>query len=729
MSDFQKRNNPSPWRLLTLWAAAAMVLFSGGCKDDETAATPETDSGTESACPWDDNDDRAHAEAVAAGSEITGHMCPLADEDWYGFQIPAGQNLVTITLGLADVTPLNLVYYIWDSTATSVVASLDATQAVVGESQLSITFYLSPGAYYLQIRDSGSDAQDVSHPYQLQILTAAEKDVQEPNNSQASAKAVTAGAMTGYISYDGDEDWYWVAGNARGILQVHLVMPVSGVAPAFRILNANGEVLASGENETGTKTATDIVYDLAIDSAEAWYVVILAKETEGHDAAVPYTLQVSVVADPDVNENNDHSETATALGTATCGAAWSDWMTAAGYIASKGDVDWYRVQASSCDRSVVEVDLAFNAPEALPAGFLSSVSLVREVAGATCEIDQDCQLLPVQCGNDLSCGYFGNSCLSQGVCGGAGICLPTGNCAAHWAIFTAEENARGTVHFAAPLQNWSATGDFYIAVSDRSGESYSVSVPYTLRSRVMNDLDRNEVTGAYSTRPPSEDDDISNHMAAAREVPVHDCTQTTSGGGDTDSDTSTSVSTDTSEDAATETDTSTDAQNDTGNDITAPSLIPGCCGENDWIEGYLSYTYDEDWYAYAHPCPGEDCMVRIVYDIGAGPVDTYVQIFQQGASWYDNLASVSEAANQSAISGSFGGVNAEKCFYAFDGHVGDPFWYFISVRDTIFVNEQNTDGGIWDWSGDQRYRFCVEKVAAGCQKPCVTASNGECDAP
>ena len=56
---------------------------------------------------------------------------------------------------------------------------------------------------------------------------------------------------------------------------------------------------------------------------------------------------------------------------------------------------------------------------------------------------------------------------------------------------------------------------------------------------------------------------------------------------------------------------------------TTADFVNHCCGteESDWIEG-ISYEHDQDWYAYRHPCPGEDCMVRIVFQLDGGKVTT-----------------------------------------------------------------------------------------------------------
>ena len=160
-------------------------------------------------------------------------------------------------------------------------------------------------------------------------------------------------------------------------------------------------------------------------------------------------------------------------------------------------------------------------------------------------------------------------------------------------------------------------------------------------------------------------------------------------------------------------------------------MIPHCCGteESDWIEGVLSYEFDQDWYAYAHPCPGEDCMVRIIVQIDEGPVDHHWQVYAGNRPWFDQIVPVSEQPSHGAVSRSFGGLEqGDQCFYAYQGH--EQPYYVISIRDFLPVP---------DASADQRYRFCVEKVADGCHEPpCriseVTNAAGEvireeCDVP
>ena len=123
-------------------------------------------------------------------------------------------------------------------------------------------------------------------------------------------------------------------------------------------------------------------------------------------------------------------------------------------------------------------------------------------------------------------------------------------------------------------------------------------------------------------------------------------------------------------------------------------------------------------------------MVRVSYEFDEGPVDFYLQVYEGEEFWFDNLADTTDPGIQPARSGYFGGLSStDYCFYAYQGHIGDPFYYYLPVRDTVYVSEGHEDDGNWDWSTEQAYRLCVEKIADGCvAPPCFLFDEG-CGAP
>ena len=110
-------------------------------------------------------------------------------------------------------------------------------------------------------------------------------------------------------------------------------------------------------------------------------------------------------------------------------------------------------------------------------------------------------------------------------------------------------------------------------------------------------------------------------------------------------------------------------------------------------------------------------MVKVYYEIDAGPVDFLWQIYQGDSLWFDPIVPVSEIADNDQTSGVFGGLNAgDRCFYAWQGHSGGDFFYTLSIRDLRPKR---------DWSTEQRYRFCIEKAGNGCfEPPCYNKEFG-----
>ena len=375
-----------------------------------------------------------------------------------------------------------------------------------------------------------------------------------------------------------------------------------------------------------------------------------------------------------------------------CSETWSDWMSATGYIASAGDSDWYKFDVTDSSRGILDVEVIFNAEESLPENFQASARLVYSVPDNPCTADQDCQYLYDQCEFDVDCAKKGNSCDPiEGRCVGDTTCMPDGNCGAILLATTAatpenpehpayqdETPSPGVVKLAAPLFGITTV---YLAVNDHDGDAFSPDHAYDMRARVALDSDANENPELFTGRAPlarTDDDtpqDISQYFSMAMPISVHDCV----------------------------------------------SSSENCCETGGaWIEGAISYTYDQDWYVYDHPCPDvEVCMVKIHYEIDGGPVDTYMFVHQnEWGLWYDDILPIFDTGTQDAVSGYCGGLNeGDKCYLAYIEHEAQ---YFVGLRDTVFVSRDNTFGGTWDWSRDQKYRFCIEKIADGCSiPPCV----------
>ena len=659
--------------------------------------------GGVSVCPWDEDESPEAATALSFDSVAEGYLCPIEDQDWYSFTVPAGSDLLSVSLAVdAPVTGVNPTYDIRTSDDSATIAAPESTETAQPDSSIEITHGLAPGGYYLEVRDRGNDAEDTRHPYLLSLTHRADPDANEPNNDDENAVAVSDGSVAeGYVSYRGDEDWYEISLEARDLLGITLTMAAGGIQPAYRVVDPEGSTLVANSNESGQFEDTELTYLQSIDTAGTYYVVVHDDDWMDFDYETPYTLELSVSQDPDENESNDHPNEATAMASVTCGSTWSDWQTATGYIASSGDVDWFSLPIASPSRCLVEAEVTFTNGSSLPDDLQASLRMARDSVSYTCEEDQDCSEIARACSIDLNCYWFGNNCLAQGVCAGGGACLNSGNCMVNYISGHADETIpdpsdasqdipnpdRNTTSWTSQVWGW--TEPFLFAVSDYQADSYSLTSEYTLRVRVRKDPDTTEPNSAYTYVEAGSEvqEEATIHAARAVEVEVHDCEPADGGPSD-------------------------------------------CCEAGDFVEARLSYKHDQDWFKYQHPCPGEDCMVRVIYNIDGGEVDHYVQVYADTSPWYDNIFETADTGSHAATSGHFGGIGAsDYCFYAYQGHTADPYYYYLVVRDTVYVAEGQEDDGTWDWDPDQAYSFCVEKVANGCVEPPCELYTAGCGAP
>lgn len=666
--------------------SVGLLLLTVSCDDgkNQSQSTSQDSEDNSSACPWDEDNDRESASVLELSQTVEGYLCPQEDVDWYEFEISAQSDLATVHLGFKDpISPLNLVYEIYQKGSETVVAKPEPEEAATTTAPLSIVHKLEPGKYEIGVYDQSGDGQDVRHPYELEIEQAKDKDSKEPNNTEDTASSLgSGGTASGYISYRGDEDRYKIESPENGIVKVELEMPAGGIEPAFTIVDAKGATLITRANESGKREATDLEHDQALRYAGECYVVVHDNDKLDADLENEYTLKLTVEPDPDTHEFNNNPETATDLGSFAVGASWGGPGPMTGYIGSSGDVDWYKMSTQNSQRGILEVKVDF-AQAGLPSKLQAAVRIIRAVTGNTCENDQDCHQLQAECKNNMDCSQYGNNCLpGVGRCAGSGYCLPSKLCGSSLlsesapAMSGGEINSnRGTLGMAAPLFG---SNEVYIVVEDFQGDSHSRKNSYRLTTRVMTDPDSGESFEAYTAGPPVEDD-VGAHKNAAKAFTVV-------GSGE-------------------------------------------CSNAANWQRGYLSYSYDQDWYSYAHPCPEADCMLRVNYSLGAGPVDFYFQVFRGNLSkpWFDTINDVVDSEVNSAVSGEHFGDNTEggDCFYAYQGDKGD-FSYYLSIRDTTFLSKSDPAGGKWDWSPEQQYSFCIEKLQDGCVSPCYLRENG-CD--
>ncbi len=680
--------------LAILAGALALSLILPACssKDED----PEEIEPTEADCERDDQNEPATAAPLTADAS-SGFICPKDDRDWYSLSIPDTDQLVSVSLGMTvPLSPVDVTYSIFSLDEAGepdvAVAQPPSDEVDVGV-QLDIAHCIDPGEYLMVVRDQGDDTFDNRNQYALSVTTAPDPDMSEPNETLETAQAI-AQPVTGYIACRGDEDWYSIQVPDQNRLVVRLTSPITDYQPRVRIVDTMGNVITDAENAASATSETNIELTQVLPGAGTYYVQVTDNDGKEADPSVPYRLEVEGVTDIDPNEPNDNPETATPVAGAPVDCSGSQEFTFTGSVGSPGDDDWFRVPLTGCANGIIEADIEFDTSglsgEALwefNGEVQASVTLVRPHGPSACADDTDCNTLQISCDGPLDCAGYFETCLGQGLCAGSSACLPEGMCGANQmqrryeCPATSSECRPGSgtppenqARLAAPLFG----DDFvYLRVSDFQSNGAAPDRLYNLTVRVLGDPDTNEPNNfpLNEISPTYERSDLAANPQA---ITVRDCTE-----GD-------------------------------------------CCNGNE-VSGVISYDSDVDWFRFPHPCPGEDCTLRLVWNTEAGPTDIAINVYRNGGGNWRPAREPDQEDMQAADSGFVGGAAAmaNGCFYAYQTH--DPAGYLVEVRDrfALFSDEVNVDPQSRDWSTGQSYSFCVEKVSNVCEEPpCQVYENG-----
>lgn len=717
--------------LVPLFAVAAVFATAGADCGGPTDEPDAGDGGPERVCEHDSYNGPEAAgdlEAAASGSGFTasGFVCPVEDRDWYHLNVPGGDHLLNVTLSIRGPgSPVEPTYAVYecdeacvasppeDGTASCCEARVAPLPAEVGQAAetgqpLQVTHCLGPGDYYIVVRDQSDDQQDGRRPrgeYTLTVSTAPDPDTAEPNDGPESAVGLAASGSdtwtaSGQISCRGDQDWY-VLDESTGIvvgdtdlLQVQLTAPLANFQPQYQIIGPDDVTIATNANEAGTTEATDLSGLYWLAAGGRYYIVVEDDDGGQADPGATYQLTVSLVDDPDTNEPNNDPAHATVISGLGCGGSATEGSRTA-TISATNDVDIYRLDlppaCGAAPGGVLDVEVTFDGSR--PEGLEPSVRIVRRHPESPCSDDTGCRALPsMTCEPDLEedpdgleCAGFGNSCLTDGVCAGASLCLggacgatilerhpdfcgssghchgPSGAMRNRECDVTTDCAAQGTIHTAVPLgRNPTPTvitplDQVYVIVQDFQSNASSPSTTYTIRFRTRIDPDTNEPNEIYS--PILSQDSEDRDFEGIR------------------------------------------------------TLSWGSCAV-----GYLSYERDVDYFRVPHPCPGAPpgCDLHFTFDVGAGPVD----VLAGTGYWDDNVLGIGvevedDLASQPVRRGDFGGpgggcVPANPRF--------DDVWLF-TVRD-LDINR--------DFSMDQRYEICLAGSAACTTWGCFVGFEGNC---
>ncbi len=689
---------------------ALTTLMVWGCSKPEDR--PEEITPEMASCERDTIESEADAVALSMGTPQEGFVCPVEDVDWFSYDVPASHSILRLNLQMgAPLSPVEPNYSIWSANngAKDTLIAQPITSRV--GAAFSESHCVSPGPVLIKIHDLGDDTQDVRYKYSLDVTSREDIDKQEPNEEATQAVELSSGQpITAAVSCQGDKDWYKFTLPQGSLLKLTLTSDVAGYEPTMRILDAEQNQLIEELNKAGSIQPTEIERFEVLNGAGEYYVVISDDDDEQANPDVPYTIIAEFISDQDDNEpNNNPTEATPIVNTPLNCQNNSQEYTFTGTIGAESDQDWFELPLQDgCAGRILDAVVELNDGGLSTADawefqqdFQISLSMIREHKESTCTSDSECSVLQLPCSNDLDCAGYYDTCLPEGLCAGATACLPGGLCAANQVIRSYECNPRLAqcqpgggqappamrAEISAPLL---ANDRVYLKVNDFQSDKAASDRVYTLRVRVRVDSDTAEPSNLFLNELPRDGLSGRPHRSFARDITVHDCTA-----GD-------------------------------------------CCNDSTWVDGSLAYENDLDWFRYPHPCPGEDCTMRMRYDVDGGPVDFVLNLYRNDTLWFTGFDN-EELETQGAIQGTLGGMTTnDTCFYAYQGHQGNndnPFYYYIVLRDLLDLYEDpNVSQRIpipnsKDWSGGQRYRFCVEKISNICSEPPCQLYDDGCGQP
>jgi hypothetical protein len=285
------------------------------------------------------NNDDAAATAVTSGAALSGQLATKGDEDWYAVDVPAGAQIVDVTVdGNADSGVDPIVTIVGSDGASELLgAPLVAPQPSTGRVGARLRSRAPGGqrVYVVVKDDDGEDSQlDAAlGGYTLTVAVLANPDGNEGasgNDDEATATAATSGVtLNAALATQADQDVYKIgSGGAsrnapkvlvvdvewQGVIDARTFQPqvtVYGVDPESDNQGCNSGCAYCHENKCKEARLQRFIDQASFHTAfplrDGTQPLVVVNEF-GDDAfqdGTGYTIRLTVVSDPDPGERGD----------------------------------------------------------------------------------------------------------------------------------------------------------------------------------------------------------------------------------------------------------------------------------------------------------------------------------------------------------------------------------------------------------------------------------------
>ncbi len=336
------------------------------------------------------NDTAETATPLGAGVASSGTIGFQGDEDWFSIDVGANQ-LVQVQMSAPGTSQVKLRWSLYDPSGTTRIAQSDEPAAGATWPTENRAVGNAAGRYLIKVEDSDEDGPhaDLDRLYVLTAGVVGEPDVQEqasPNETFQTATAITSGqSVSGFIAATSDVDYYAIiVAQAPQVIQVQASMPgASDVDLAFVVLDSDGDTLICDARDGDLCKAFRFVRDGAAGPANlvtahvaetpgTYFVKVSDQQDNDFDTSVPYTVTVTLPAEPDANENYNLDGRAGSVVVAPSSFMGSTlqfpWVE--GFISHADDEDWFRFDLPGTETLdpaqngdwLVHVELQMSAP-------------------------------------------------------------------------------------------------------------------------------------------------------------------------------------------------------------------------------------------------------------------------------------------------------------------------------------------------------------------------------
>lgn len=306
------------------------------------------------------NDRALSADKLETSGLLRGHYFPTqnllseaedkAEEDWYKVVVDK-EGLFVLNIDLSEVPKVDPVLEVYDANAYKI-KEVDA--GGVGEGESLRNFGVKgPAQFTLRLRTKPVRSGNADVPYELltELLPYEGKAEFEPNDQRLDATPFERDSITGSIAQPGDVDWYRVAvaADGRQVLRADL-SATPGMDLVLTAADELGNPIAVIDNMG--KEQPEILTGLGVTNG-TYYLMVSEKSGKAADGKHAYTLSKSLTPFQEGLEYemsvSSRSPQAIKVG-----------QSVDGYLAPKGDVDWYEFNVYQKGKVVFELTGVFN---------------------------------------------------------------------------------------------------------------------------------------------------------------------------------------------------------------------------------------------------------------------------------------------------------------------------------------------------------------------------------